>query len=72
MIGGATDPPMPEIPPHWSIYFASADVDADAATTKQLGGTVMVEPFDIPVGRMAVLADPQGAVFNLIQFPPSE
>ncbi len=72
MIGGATDPPMPEIPPHWSIYFASADVDADAATTKQLGGTVMVEPFDIPVGRMTVLADPQGAVFNLIHSPPSE
>lgn len=73
MVGGAMDPPMPGIPPHWEIYFGTSDVDATAAKVAELGGTVAVEPFDIPVGRMAVVADPQGAYFSLIQLaPPAE
>ena len=40
------------------------DVDASAAKAKELGGNVMMEPFDVlDVGRMAVIADPTGAVF---------
>jgi hypothetical protein len=30
-----------------------------------------VEPFDTPIGKMAVAADPQGAVFSLFQAPPA-
>ena len=72
MVAGTMAPPEPGTPPHWTIYFGAADVDASAATVRDLGGTVMVEPFDIPVGRMAVCVDPQGAVFNLFQMPPGE
>ena len=51
-------------PPHWLQYVGVEDADATAAKAKALGGQVYVEPMDIPtVGRMAVLADPQGAVF---------
>jgi uncharacterized protein len=67
MVAGTMPPQMPGIPPNWSIYFGAADVDAAAVKVTELGGTVFVEPFDIPVGRMAVVADPQGATFNLFQ-----
>jgi hypothetical protein len=51
-------------PPHWLSYIGTPDVDATCAQAKQLGGKVLKEPFDVPlVGRIAVLADPQGAVF---------
>lgn len=72
MLAGTMPPQMPGIPPHWSIYFGAADVDATAAKVAELGGTVFVEPFDIPVGRMAVVADPQGAMFSLFQMPAAE
>jgi len=39
-------------------------------TAPELGGTVMVAPFDIPVGRIAVIGDPQGAVFSIIKSVP--
>lgn len=53
----------PKIPPHWLIYFAVADVDATAAKAKQSGARFYVEPMSMEgVGRMAVMADPQGAV----------
>lgn len=56
-----------DVPPHWIIYISVPDCDASAAKSKELGGTVPVEPFDIPnVGRMAVLQDPNGAVFSII------
>ncbi len=51
-------------PPHWMAYVATPDVDATTEQAKELGGKVMHGPEDIPtVGRFAVLADPQGAVF---------
>jgi len=70
-VGGMTPPQMAGVPNHWHVYFAVADADATAAKIKQLGGSVMVEPFDTPIGKMAVAADPQGAVFSLFQAPPS-
>lgn len=58
----------PEIPNHWMVYFAVADVDATAARCVELGGAAPVPPTDIPPGRFAVLNDPAGAVFSVIQF----
>ena len=56
------------IPPHWSTYFSVASADDTAAKAKQAGATVMAEPFDVfDVGRMAVIQDPQGAVFCVWQ-----
>jgi predicted enzyme related to lactoylglutathione lyase len=58
------------IPPHWMVYFGTDDCDATVATAKELGGTILVDPTDIPsVGRFAVLQDPQGAAFSVITLP---
>ncbi len=66
-IGGAMNPPMEGVPPHWNVYFNVDDVDATVAKALDLGGSVVAPAFDVPgVGRMAVLADPQGAMFNLM------
>ena len=49
-------------------YFGVADCDATANKVKSLGGRIVKEPADIPnVGRFAVLGDPQGAMFEVIQ-----
>ena len=56
----------PNAPPHWMIYFYVTDVDATAAKAKQLGGKAFLEPMTVEgVGRMAILADPQGAAFAI-------
>lgn len=55
------------IPPSWMVYFAVEDVDATAAKIEGAGGSIKVPGVDIPgVGRFAVVADPQGAVFTVI------
>ncbi len=53
---------------HWMIFFAVADTDATAEQAKALGGAVSVPPFDLPVGRCAVLNDPDGNAFSVIAF----
>ncbi|MEE2775493.1 MAG: VOC family protein [Acidobacteriota bacterium] len=58
---------MGDMPPSWSVYFATADCDATVAKVKKLGGAVHRAPWDLMVGRIAVVADPQGAVFQVIQ-----
>jgi predicted enzyme related to lactoylglutathione lyase len=69
-VGGSTPPQMPGTPNHWHVYFAVAGADATVARATELGGSTLVEPFDTPVGRMAVIRDPQGATFSIIQPPP--
>jgi predicted enzyme related to lactoylglutathione lyase len=59
---------QPEIPAHWSVTFGVDDADATAAKAAELGGTVVVPPYDAPWVRMAVLTDPQGATFIASQF----
>ncbi|NNF05586.1 MAG: VOC family protein, partial [Candidatus Eisenbacteria bacterium] len=59
------------VPPHMSSYIWTNDTDATAAKVKELGGTVVAEPFDVPmVGRMAVCQDPTGATFSLFHGDP--
>jgi predicted enzyme related to lactoylglutathione lyase len=56
----------PYIPPHWLVYYLVDDVDASAAKAKLLGGAEHLAPMTMEgVGRMAVLADPQGASFAI-------
>jgi uncharacterized protein len=58
----------PGVPSYWLPYFAVEDCDASVARAQSLGGNVFAPPFDVPnVGRMAVLADPQGAPFAVIK-----
>jgi predicted enzyme related to lactoylglutathione lyase len=61
---------QPEVPAHWSVTFAVDDADATAARTVELGGQVVVPPFDAPWVRMTVLADPQGATFIASKYVP--
>ena len=64
---------MGDIPPSWLGYVYSSDVDATIRKAKTLGGSVVAEPIDVPtVGRMAGLADPQGAVFWVLTPSSSE
>ena len=74
-VGGEPEQPVPrdvvavmargEGPPRWAVDFWIGDADAAAAKAVELGGTVVMPPSDSPVGRAAVLADPQGAAFSV-------
>jgi len=55
-------------PPHWNLYVNVASADEAAKHAGSLGGKVIAPPFDVmDVGRMAVLQDPTGAVFEVWQ-----
>jgi uncharacterized protein len=56
--------------PHWSVTFAVDDTDAIANKAAELGGTVIVPPYDADVVRAAVLSDPHGAVFSVSRYQP--
>jgi predicted enzyme related to lactoylglutathione lyase len=62
--GGIRDA-MENEPTYWLVYFGTADADAGAARATELGATTIGPPTDIGVGKIAVLQDPQGAVFAL-------
>jgi predicted enzyme related to lactoylglutathione lyase len=61
---------QPDVPAHWGVTFAVDDADATAARAAELGGTVIVPPFDAPWVRMTVIADPQGATIVASKFVP--
>jgi uncharacterized protein len=69
MAGGATPPQMDGVPNHWHVWFAVSDADEAARIAGENGGAVLVEPFDMPIGRAATIRDPQGAVFSVIAMP---
>ena len=59
---------QPGAPAHWLAYFLVSDCDATAAAAKNLGATVYMPPTDFEnVGRISVIADPQGAAFALFK-----
>jgi uncharacterized protein len=58
-----------EIPAHWLVYFAVENADAALETAKANGGAVGFGPVDIPAGRFAIVTDPHGAAFAVIQMP---
>lgn len=61
---GPTPPPS-----HWTTYIAVSDVEETAKRIEEEGGSVKVPSFEAPgVGRMAMVADPSGAAFSIIQF----
>jgi predicted enzyme related to lactoylglutathione lyase len=70
-VAGALPPPMEGLPPHWNVYFNVTDVDQAVTRAESLGGRTTVPAFDLPeVGRMAMLSDPQGAMFWLMGASP--
>lgn len=56
------------MPPCWSCYVTVANADESAKKAASLGGKLLMEPFDVmELGRMAIVQDPQGAVFCIWQ-----
>jgi predicted enzyme related to lactoylglutathione lyase len=64
--------PMPEmvpeeVPAYWLVYFGSEDTAAAAERTVALGGSIVVGPVQMPGMTWAVVTDPEGATFGLLQ-----
>jgi uncharacterized protein len=52
--------------PRWMGYVAVDDVDSIARRFRQLGGAICVSPTNSNIGRISVVADPQGATLALV------
>lgn len=75
MIAGLMEMPADcaDASPLWMVYFDVDDADAAAAKVRSIGGKVFREPADIPgTGRFAILTDPQGAAFGVLQPAPMD
>ena len=70
----AMPPELPDmVPNHWMVYFSVVDADATIAKVTAAGGMVGSGPMDVPgVGRMAVIHDPRGGSFSILQPAPAE
>ncbi|WP_229398775.1 VOC family protein [Micromonospora okii] len=67
-VAGAGPPATEGQVPIWSTYVATDDADLVTTRVEAAGGQVLVSPFDVfDQGRMAVFADPAGAVFSVWQ-----
>ncbi|GGV84448.1 hypothetical protein GCM10010294_62460 [Streptomyces griseoloalbus] len=55
--------------PHWTTYFAVTDADEAADRVRDLGGRVLEPARDGDRGRVATVADPEGARFALLRSP---
>jgi uncharacterized protein len=61
---------QPDLSPHWGVTFGVDDADAIAARAAELGGRVVVPPFDAPWVRLTMISDPAGATFTASKFVP--
>lgn len=52
-------------PSHWRPYFTVASTEEAVARVRELGGTVEVEPLELPDGSIALVLDAHGALFGL-------
>ena len=67
-VGGMmTIPAGMPMPPSWTYYTETADLDAAIARATKRGAKLLNGPEDVPNGRLAQLMDPQGASFALHQ-----
>jgi uncharacterized protein len=69
---------QPDTPAHWNVTFATDNADATAANATELGGKVLVPPFDASWStatytiRITVIGDPQAATFSASKFVPED
>jgi predicted enzyme related to lactoylglutathione lyase len=67
-VAGAMPQTEPGQPTFWATYVSVADAEQTAARVAEAGGTTIVAPMDVmDLGRMAIFADPTGAVFGIWQ-----
>ena len=62
---GGIRPSQENEPTYWLVYFGTDDIDASLAKATELGGTTLMGATDIGMGTIAIVQDPQGAVFAL-------
>jgi len=62
---GGMRAPQPGEPPNWLVYFATEDTDGSLGKAQELGGNTLAGPLDLPMGRIGIAQDPQGAAFAL-------
>jgi uncharacterized protein len=62
---GGMRPAMEGEWPNWLVYFGTDDIEGSLAKLRKLGGGTMTDAMDIGVGKIAIVRDPQGAVFAL-------
>jgi predicted enzyme related to lactoylglutathione lyase len=60
--GGIAVPAEP-VPPCWLPYFGAPEIDAAVAKVEELGGTRRIGPMELPMAKVALVVDPQGAAF---------
>jgi len=64
-IGGLVQRPGPHVPPHLLGYVSVLDFEGTLERAREHRAAVLAPPADTPIGRTAVLQDPQGAIFAL-------
>ncbi|MBK8987659.1 MAG: VOC family protein [Chloroflexi bacterium] len=65
----AIDESWGDVPPNWAVYFMVTDVEASAAKVQELGGNLLLPSTPAgEMGKFAVVQDPQGGVFTIMQF----
>jgi uncharacterized protein len=56
-----------DAPSFWLPYFTVSSRDAAIEKARGFGGTLLAGPLDLPAGKIAILADPQGAAFAVFE-----
>lgn len=56
-----------EGPGYWVPYFNAGELDRAMAVVDEGGGRVVAAPQAVPAGRFAIVTDPQGAPFGLLE-----
>ena len=70
LIGGGHVPsPQEGEAARWTVSFMVADADQSVAQVERLGGSVLLPPMDIPIGKFSIVADPAGAAFTVAAAP---
>ena len=69
-LAGLMDSPdelPPEVPPHWQVYFAVEEAEKAVEATTSAGGKDYIGVIEIPIGKLGLVDDPQGAAFGVIE-----
>jgi len=69
MNGGAMEitKEMEGMPPNWTVYFTVANIEESLKKVKELGGVVHMGPQKVSVGQFAMISDPAGAGFIIME-----
>jgi uncharacterized protein len=64
--GGMTVPP-PGVPSNWFPYFGAIGIEETMQIAESFGGKPFLGPIEVPNGRFALIQDPQGAPFAILE-----